>query len=131
MYKRQYLNDFENLIETNKIYVGFEIESKLLKEIKGVTELDIMKLKECLTFLIKTIEKVKERSPFKCKTVRGLASFDPIIIINRSSIGKNRINVLLEVLYEKNRITEVTAEKVKQQYSVLCNDCLLYTSRCV
>ena len=91
----------ENLIETKKIDIGFET-SKLLKEVKGVTELDIMKFKkECLTFLIKTIEKIKERSPLKYKAVRGLVSFDPVIISNWSSIGKNRINVLFEVLYKK------------------------------
>ena len=85
----------ENLIETKKIYLGFET-SKLLKQVKGVIELDIIKFKkECPTFLIKTIDKIKERCPSKCKAFRGLVSFDSVILSNWSSIGENKIDVLL------------------------------------
>ena len=58
--------------------------------------------KKFLTFLIKTIEKIEEKSSLKYKAVISVAIIDPVIKINRLSIGKNRLNVLLEVLYEKN-----------------------------
>ena len=76
----------------------------------------------CIRDSFKTIEKIKERRPLKYKALISLLSFDPVMTNNRSSIGNNRINVLLKVLYEENRITEVVAGKAKQEYSVLYNE---------
>lgn len=115
------LHDAQNLLDLNKIDLGFQT-FKFLQEVKS-SEADALKFrKECQTLLINLIAKLLQRSPMNYKVIRGLSSLDPSVILLQPEVGCSRMKCLLEALYNANRITDGLAEKAKNQYSSLCND---------
>lgn len=115
------LHEQENLIELNKMDIGFQT-MKFLKQVKS-SELEVLNFRnECQKLLISLIDKFVERSPLKYKVVRGLSALDPSLILLQPDVGVSRMKCLLEALYDANRLMDSTAEKAKSQYLLLCSE---------
>lgn len=108
------LHEQENLIELNKMDIGFQT-MKFLKQVKS-SELEVLNFrKECQKLLISLIDKFVERSPLKYKVVRGLSALDPSLILLQPEVGVSRMKCLLEALYDANRLMDST-----QNHSTYC-----------
>ncbi|XP_063216844.1 uncharacterized protein LOC134527824 [Bacillus rossius redtenbacheri] len=110
----------ENLRELKNIDLGFQTK-KLLREVVS-TDREVLEFKkDCQKILTRMTEKIRERSPLKYPVVQGLSSLDPKIIHKQPEQGKIRFDILLDVLYSHNRITETVAQRAKTQYSGICD----------
>lgn len=76
---------------------------------------------ECIEFMSSTTAKIVERSPLRYRIVRAMACFVPSTISNNRVLAESRMKELVQILYNKNHITAVTADKSKMQMSSLCD----------
>lgn len=74
---------------------------------------------ECLEFLSATTAKIVERSPLRYKIVQAVACLVPSTVCSNSVLAESRLNELVQILYNENQITAVTADKSKMQMSGL------------
>lgn len=113
------MNSKSVLLEPKNIDIGFGTK-KVLKKIRVNEKSKDAFFYDCQKILINLTKKLIEKSPLKYKLVRGLSSLHPSIILNNSSVGLTRFKIILEILHNANRISEVVAEKAKNQFSSFC-----------
>ncbi|GBL76766.1 hypothetical protein AVEN_53439-1 [Araneus ventricosus] len=106
------LNSKDSLLEAKNIDIGFGAK-KYLKELKIADKTKLFFFLDCQNILQNLAQKIIDKSPLKYKLVRGLISLHPSVMLNNSSIGLTRFNIVLEVLHNANRITETVAEREK------------------
>ncbi|GBN53613.1 hypothetical protein AVEN_197773-1, partial [Araneus ventricosus] len=114
------LNSKDSLLEAKSIDIGFGAK-KYLKELKIADKTKLFFFLDCQKILQNLAQKIIDKSPLKYKLVRGLSSLHPSVMLNNSSIGLTRFNIVLEVLHNANRITETVAERAKDQYVSFCS----------
>jgi hypothetical protein len=76
---------------------------------------------QCLEFLSSTTAKILERSPVQYKIVRAISCFVPSTICNNRVLAQSRMGDLVQILYNTNHITALTADNSKMQFSNLCD----------
>jgi hypothetical protein len=76
---------------------------------------------QCLEFLSSTTAKLIERSPLRYKIVRAISCFVPSTISNNHVLAQSRMGDLVQILYNTNHITALTADNSKMQFSKLCD----------
>ena len=77
--------------------------------------------KECRDFLIATVAKIFKKSPLRHKITRVIASIVLATMINARSISEKRMEILVQILFEKKLLSEVVADKAKTHFSPLCS----------
>ena len=99
---------------TDKVDIGFGASS-LLKKSK-VKELDKLKFKtEYRKFILVIIKKLKEKSPLSSKLLRGSSCLLPKVMLLETT-AMTRVDAALSYLVEKNRMNEIDADRVKNEY---------------
>jgi len=71
------------------------------------------------TCLIKTIEKLRERSPLGFRLTKAISCLDPAVVC-RLPLAQKRLNACLEILVDKLRMSGSKADRVKTEYLSLC-----------
>ena len=71
--------------------------------------------KECRDFLVATVAKIFEKSPLRHKITRAVASIVPATMINARSISEKRMEILVQILFERKWLSAVV------QFSQLCS----------
>ncbi|GBM59151.1 hypothetical protein AVEN_105701-1, partial [Araneus ventricosus] len=92
------LNSKDSLLEAKSIDIGFGAK-KYLKELKLADKTKLFFFLDCQKILQNLAQKIIDKSPLKYKLVRGLSSLHPSVMLNNSSIGLTRFNIVLEVLH--------------------------------
>ena len=98
------------------IDVGFGAR-KALKQSKASEVKQLSLYNDCLKFLTGCISKLIERSPLKYSLVCGISCLDPSCILANPQQAEKRIQLTLEVLSDNGKITSVTADRAKDQFS--------------
>jgi len=95
------LSDKSNLISAKNFEMDFATKDAL-KEIKGISNLEILKLKEDMCkCIIGMVEKLCERSPLKYIFSKAISCLDPRIALD-PKIAHKRLTACLEILQRKN-----------------------------
>jgi hypothetical protein len=112
------VDDTKNLLPRKKVVLGESAQSLMSKA--KATELQIMSLQTgCQKFLIATVKKLKERSPLKYETTKGVSSLNPFTILHNRSVSEACMNDLLLELHQLNQIDAAVADAAKSQFSKL------------
>ena len=72
--------------------------------------------KECRDFLVATVAKIFEKSPLRHKITRAVASIVPATMINARSISEKRMEILVQILFERKWLSAVVADKAIAQF---------------
>ena len=65
--------------------------------------------------------KIFEKSPPRHKITLAVASIVPATMINARSISEKRVEMLVQILFERKCLPAVVADKAKAQFSQLCS----------
>ena len=65
--------------------------------------------------------KIFEKSPLRHKITLAVASIVPATMINARSISEKRVEMLVQILFERKCLPAVVADKAKAQFSQLCS----------
>ncbi|GBO24527.1 hypothetical protein AVEN_31721-1 [Araneus ventricosus] len=114
------LNSKDNLLEAKNLNVGFGAK-KYFKKLKIADKTKFFFFWTVTKFCRIWLKKLLLRVHSNINLVRGLSSLHPSVMLNNSSIGLTRFNIVLEVLHNANRITEIVAERAKDQYVSFCS----------
>ena len=106
--------------EPNEVDVGTERKSFLSKASVSANEKLVFR-KECLDFLVATVIKIFKESPLRHKITRAVASIVPTTMVNARSISEKRMEMLVQILFERKWLSAVVADKAKAQFSQLCS----------
>ena len=110
-----YVTKKENQLLADQINLGTAVKYSLLS--KGVTESAEHKFKEdCITMLVKIVEKLQERSPLKYMVVRNTACLSPINMVNNKEVAVARFAQLDEKLHRSKLISPQKADSAKDQF---------------
>ena len=69
--------------------------------------------KECQDFLVASVAKTFEKSPLRNKVKRAVACIVPATMINARSISEKRMEMLVQILFEKKWLSAVLLIKPK------------------
>jgi len=117
------LKNTENLISYSAVDIGFAARKFLDSNIKITQSMKSTFRMEARDFLIATCCKIIERSPLSYSLVRNLRCLNPECISSQTQDSNEQMmKSVLQVLYEKKRISSSEAEKVKKQFSALCSE---------
>jgi len=75
---------------------------------------------QCIEFLSAATAKVVERSPLQYNIVRAISCFVPRTMVTNPTLAEKRMRDLVQILFNKNHISAVTADKSKMEMSALC-----------
>ena len=117
------LTEKGNLLPSESVKVGFGAK-KILSNLPTVQAPECRKFKQqAQCFLIKIVEKIRERSPLKCSLSLYLSSLSPIQITSVSDevLGK-RFDKLLEHLDESGWISSTMADSAQSEYRIFINE---------
>ena len=110
----------ESLKEPKDGDAGTEVKSFLSKASISANE-KLLFQKEFRDFLVATVAKIFEKSPLRHKITRAVASIVPATMINARSISEKRMEILVQILFERKWLSAVVADKAKAQFSQLCS----------
>ena len=110
----------ESLKEPKDGDAGTEVKSFLSKASISANE-KLLFQKEFRDFLVATVAKIFEKSPLRHKIIRAVASIVPATMINARSISEKRMEILVQILFERKWLSAVVADKAKAQFSQLCS----------
>jgi hypothetical protein len=111
----------ENRCNYKEVDIGVAATKALLQ--KGISDSERMAFRmQCLEFLAATTAKIIERSPLRYSIVRAISCFVPRTIVTNPTLAESRLKDLVQILFDKNHISAVTADKSKQQMTVLCSN---------
>ena len=114
------VNSKESSKEPKDIDVGTEAKSFLCKASISANEKLVFQ-KECRIFFVATVAKIFEKSPLLHKIMRAVASIVPATMINTQSICEKRMEILVQILFERKWLFAVVTGKAKAQFSQLCS----------
>ena len=63
-----------------------------------------------------TVAKIFEKSPLRHKITRAVASIVPATMIIARSIPEKRMEILVQILFERKWLSAVVADKAKAQF---------------
>jgi len=75
---------------------------------------------QCIKFLAATTAKIVERSPLRYSIVHAISCFVPSTIVDNAALAERRLGELVQILFDKKHISALTADKSKQQMTILC-----------
>ena len=73
------------------------------------------------TSLSQLLQKIFEKNPLHHKITRAVTSIVPATKINAQSISEKRMEILVQILFERKWLSAVVADKAKAQFSQLCS----------
>lgn len=92
------INNKDNYLSLKKIEVGFGAAAAC----SNVSECDKISFhKECRSFLINTIEKLRIKSPLSKRLVKGLSCLSPKVMLSSDLIKSNRVSIALKEFVKK------------------------------
>ena len=77
---------------------------------------------DCRKFLKAIVSKIVERAPIKYKFVKSVSALSPTLLNSSPALCRTRMDALLTVLIESNRISTTDADKVKLQFDAFCSN---------
>ena len=105
----------DNQLLLNNIELGSAVKSALVKtKVKDDAKLKFKK--ECVTMLLKIVEKMVERCPLNYSVVRNATCLVPVEMINSSEECVLRANRLIQKLFDLNILSATVSDKGKQEY---------------
>ena len=113
------LKNTENLLLPKDVDIGFGT-ARHLNKCKATDNLKAQFQTDCCKFLVATVTKILERCPLKYNLTQGISCLDPDLIFHHPLSAQKRMNMCLKVLHENFRITEVVAERAKQEFLLFC-----------
>lgn len=131
------LND-ANLLDAVKVDIGFAAKAAIKSESEQgkIPQPKLISFYNgCKQYYIGFLEKMLERSPLKYPLTRYLSCLDPGVISTTSDIARQRFDLCLEILVEKEHLSGSAADKAKEEFShISClpsfkQSCLAY-KRC-
>ena len=72
--------------------------------------------KECRYYLVTTVAKIFEKSSLHHKITRAVASIVPATMTNARSISEKRMEILVQILFERKWLSAVVADKAIAQF---------------
>ena len=106
--------------EPKDVDVGTEVKNFWSKASVPAYEKLIFR-KECRDFFVATTAKIFEKSPLRHKITHAVASIVPATVIIARSISEKRMEILVQVLFERKWLSAVVADKAKAQFSQFCS----------
>ena len=113
-------NSKGSLKEPKGIDVGTKAKSFLSRASISANEKLIFR-KECRDFLVATVAEIFEKSPLRHKITRAVASIVPATMINARSTSEKRMEILVQILFDRKWLSAVVADKAEAQFSQLCS----------
>ena len=92
----------------------------MLEKVKVSNGKKIEFRKDCISYLVAVVSKLKERSPLKYRIVCALSSLSPQIIYSSPNLGRKRFEELLTCLHEQKWVNASKADTATLQYDELC-----------
>ena len=111
------VNSKESSKEPKDVDVGIEAKSFLSKASVSANEKLVFR-KEFWDFLVAAVAKIFQKSPLCHKITRAVASIVPATMINARSISEKRMEILVQILFERKWLSAVIADKAKAQFSL-------------
>jgi len=88
------------------------------------TDLQILSYQtSCQQFLIASIKKLLDRCPLKYKATKAISCLNPFTVLHNRSTSEARMNDLLVLLQQLNRITSDVADIAQAQFAAFCAKC--------
>ena len=85
------------------------------------TDLQILSYQtSCQQFLVASIKKLLDRCPLKYKATKGISCLNPFTVLHNRSTSEARMNDLLVLLHQLNRITSDVADNAQAQFAAFC-----------
>ena len=94
--------------------------SSMLKKVKVSDGKKTEFRKDCISYLVAVVSKLKERGPLKYRIVHVLSSPSPQIIYSSPNLGRKRFEELLTCLNEQKWVNASKADTATSQYDELC-----------
>uniref|UniRef100_T1GGG7 HAT C-terminal dimerisation domain-containing protein n=1 Tax=Megaselia scalaris TaxID=36166 RepID=T1GGG7_MEGSC len=108
-------------MEIKDIHVG--LATKRFLKSCGAKETEILKFfYNCKLVIILILKKIIVKSPIKFSFIRNAISLDPTYILSCENSSNEKMNKLLQELFEANAITENCATKAIRQYELFCSE---------
>jgi hypothetical protein len=76
---------------------------------------------QCIDFLASMTSKLIEKSPLKYSLTRAVSCLVPPTLQNCRSVSEERMQKLVEILYETQNVSATVADKTKSQFQALCD----------
>ena len=120
------LDEKGNLLPINEVEPGFGVHGLLSKLNKqGIITSDETKFKkEAQCFVVSTLKKISERSPFTCKFVRYCAALDPVVFVycEQKSCQKH-LKLLLNKLMKQNILSPSQYDAAVMDFTSFGKEC--------
>ena len=86
----------------------------------SLSDLERMRVRmHCVDFLLATVEKLVERCPLKHGIIRAISCLMPSTVAKNQTLAERRMVDLVQILYDTNHISAVTADKAESQLAAL------------
>lgn len=92
-----------DLKNTENVHIRYEAK-RLLKQVKCTDKEKLLFKGALRKFIIALKHKLLEKSAIKYRFVRGLTCFDPKVIKHQPEGANKRVDVLLEIMHESDKI---------------------------
>lgn len=113
----------ENLLTSSEVDIGFAVKAaiKVAGAKDKINEQKLLQFRnDCKNYYIAFIEKLLDRSPLRYALTRYVSCLDPSVVSTSLEVAKKRLQFCLEHLVEKDHLTGIVADKVKDEFLQLC-----------
>ena len=117
------VSDKKHHVVYTKVDIGF-LASKGLTDLKGkISERQILEFRmECITFLVKLLQKVLTKCPITYSLVRNMSALNPQEMSKHGEVSRTSFKKIVYILLSAKRIDENDCDAVLEQYSTFIDN---------